>query len=248
MAWIVRFSIFSFLLVTFSATPTTEKFARKYMIVWNVGQGQWVTSVEEFSCRHFDVGGERFPWKKIATLCRDKKNFIYLSHWDWDHIGGLARWPSSWDTCIAMPPLGQSSAGKMKMLARFAKCEDTRIKKWKEINPPQLGKRKRPDTNALSQVVQYKGVLFTGDSPVKAESEWSNQEWVPSSRVLILGHHGSRTSTSEHLLDRTRNLNVAIASARYARYKHPHAEVVARIKRHRIPLLKTEDWGNIWLD
>lgn len=199
MAWVLKFSIFSFLLITLSATPTSERHARRYMIVWNVGQGQWVTSVEEFTCRHFDVGGERFPWEKIAHLCRDKKNLIYLSHWDWDHIGGLARWPSSWETCVALRPQGTSSPGKMKILSAFSTCGNKMdLPYWQGLMT--LKKSKKLDTNAASQVVSYRGFLFPGDSPLKAEKIWQNLSWISSTRVLILGHHGSRTSTSEELL------------------------------------------------
>jgi competence protein ComEC len=220
-------------------------------VIWNIGQGQWVTSIEDSTCRHFDVGGERFPWAKISKLCRDKRNKVYLSHWDWDHIGGLAKWPSSWDTCIAMRPQGTSSPGKMKLLEKFSDCpEKPDLPIWRG---PTLFKKSRKskneiDTNAASQVVTFKRFLLPGDSPVKAEKVWQSLPWITNSKVLVLGHHGSRTSTSEELLDHLPHLQMAIASARWERYKHPHAEVVYRLKKRRIPLLKTEDWGNIWFE
>ncbi|WP_413581975.1 ComEC/Rec2 family competence protein [Bdellovibrio sp. HCB288] len=252
MVRFLGFAWISFLLITFSATPVGNRNEHRGVIVWNVGQGLWITAVEEDYCRHFDVGGERFAWGKIARLCRSKRNFIYLSHWDWDHIGALSRWPRSWETCIALPPIGKSSAGKMKLLSGFKSCPGTmNLSVWRgaqEYTSSKPGKNKRKDSNGLSQVVRYGDFLLPGDSPVNSEMHWKNLPWVPSARVLIMGHHGSRTSTSDELLQRLPGLKLAIASARYERYKHPHAEVVHRLKTHHIPLLRTEDWGNIWFE
>ncbi|UYL07618.1 hydrolase [Bdellovibrio sp. SKB1291214] len=227
-----------------------------YVVIWNVGQGQWITSVENCTCRHFDVGGEKFPWKKVGKLCRDKDNLIYLSHWDWDHIGALSRWPKSWQSCLALRPQGVSSAKKMKMLAEFKDCKtDINLPMWrglKENNALNLRNTQKnlgkSDSNALSQVLRFGEFLFPGDSPIASEKSWMELPWIAGVRVLILGHHGSRTSTSEELLQRMPRLLMAVSSARYERYKHPHPEVLYRLRQHRIPTLKTEDWGNIWFE
>jgi beta-lactamase superfamily II metal-dependent hydrolase len=41
---------------------------------------------------------------------------------------------------------------------------------------------------------------------------------------------------------------MAIASSRWARYHHPAPVVVARLKKHGIAVLKTEDWGSILIE
>lgn len=90
------------------------------------------------------------------------------------------------------------------------------------------------------------GVLAPGDSSTRAETTWaSTLRNLEETRYLIVGHHGSRTSTGEHLLKRLSRLRLAIASARQRRFGHPHPEVLERLSRHHIPLLRTEDWGNI---
>jgi competence protein ComEC len=40
-------------------------------------------------------------------------------------------------------------------------------------------------------------------------------------------------------------LRVAVASARERRYGHPHQETELILRKFRVPLLRTEDWGNI---
>lgn len=90
--------------------------------------------------------------------------------------------------------------------------------------------------------------LFPGDSPRAQEKRWFPQAPLDT-RILVLGHHGSRTATSHQLVARLRHLKMAIASARFKKYGHPHIETKARLKQAHVPLLKTEDWGHlIFLD
>jgi competence protein ComEC len=87
-------------------------------------------------------------------------------------------------------------------------------------------------------------VIFPGDSSKAQEKYWREQ--APAyTKGLILGHHGSSTSTSKELLKQMPSLKWAVASARFRRYGHPHWKVAELLKKHRIPLLKTEDWGHL---
>jgi metal-dependent hydrolase (beta-lactamase superfamily II) len=63
--------------------------SRIQLIVWNVGQGQWVTIIYPTQCLHFDVGGETAPFRKVIKSCKEKSNKIFLSHGDWDHLNKL---------------------------------------------------------------------------------------------------------------------------------------------------------------
>lgn len=103
-------------------------------------------------------------------------------------------------------------------------------------------------SNESSQVFWFKKVLIPGDSPQKQEKKWDRSKLLSNTHFLLLGHHGSRTSTSLDLLEHLGHLKLGIASARKYRYGHPHKETILRMKKFRHPLLSTEDWGNIWLE
>ena len=63
--------------------------------------------------------------------------------------------------------------------------------------------------------------------------------------LLKLGHHGSRTSSTEAFLDRVRP-RIAIASAGHpSPFDHPHNEVLERFYSRRIPLWTTAAWGAV---
>jgi competence protein ComEC len=222
---------------------------RKFWIVWNVGQGQWSTYIDEDTCHHFDMGGEKNPLPRVARLCRSKMNRISLSHWDLDHIsftrnsGRVLK-----NACIETPPLGTASTRKKLLLAGLPSCtpEDHQhareLSDFSRVSLPQKA-------NDLSHVfLVARKFLIPGDSTVRQESIWSQHGEISSTRFLLLGHHGSRTSTSEELLSHLPHLQTAVASARFAKYGHPHLEIVQRLKKHHIPLLKTEDWGHLWFE
>lgn len=244
-------TLFAVMLLLFLSPSLIRRdhLGKSYFIVWNVGQGQWSTLVEDTTCHHYDMGGEKNPLRSVARLCRDKENFISLSHWDSDHIGFAARARSLLpQACLEIPPLGKSSPHKMKILSIYPACAAGGTSPSHELThftDADLAKK----TNELSHVILVKGkILVPGDSTAKQEKTWSHVVSLAKVKLLLLGHHGSRTSTSEELLSELPHLRVAISSARFARYGHPHQEVARRLKRHHVPLLKTEDWGHLWFE
>lgn len=241
---------FMFCLVIFSASLGANSSAGFHTIVWNVGQGQWVTVVTPLQCYHFDAGGEFFPWRKIALQCQQKKNFLFLSHWDWDHIGALGK-PAMKkylpDVCLALAPLGRSSPRKMRILSAIQKCTATAPLLPVNIWQPAAESPFKGSSNGLSSVTQQRGILFPGDSTANEEKIWQDLPWVARTQILILGHHGSTTSTADSLLQRLSRVKMSFSSARWSRYRHPHSRTLARLRTARIANLRTEDWGNIWI-
>jgi competence protein ComEC len=243
-------------MVLLSATPVGNELAFKsFWIIWNVGQGQWSTLVEKNTCDHFDMGGERNPLRQVKKLCANKINRLYLSHWDWDHVSfALKARRTLKNACLSLPHFGFSSPHKMKILQAYSPCsarqrEDFPLKELTHFSAATDSTKKNYKSNDLSHVLLLaENFLIPGDSTQQQEKIWRSRANMQKTGFLLLGHHGSRTSTSEELLSHLPRLKVAIASARFARYGHPHSEVVQRLKQHHVVLLKTEDWGNLWFE
>ena len=58
--------------------------------------------------------------------------------------------------------------------------------------------------------------------------------------VLKVGHHGSRTSSSERFLDAVRPRAAIACLGEKNRYGFPHPEVVARYEARGVPLWRTD--------
>jgi competence protein ComEC len=224
--------------------PLSDPQFKNEFIIWNIGQGQWTTWSSLDSCIHFDIGGEKIPWKKIMDLCQQKNNKIFFSHKDKDHT----QWAyelfrrSAGKTCLLTPITSPPYPEKFK---KIPQCEDKKeFLSWQKLHPPQNIKIK--DSNFHSEVILYKKFLLTGDSDQKAEKYWvPNLKNKTLIKVLLLGHHGSKTSTSNQLLNNLTELSQCISSSRKARYGHPNKETLDRIKLKKCPHLSTEQWGHI---
>ena len=62
---------------------------------------------------------------------------------------------------------------------------------------------------------------------------------------LKVAHHGSNTSTSNHLLESIKPLYAFISCGDNNYYNHPSKEVVARLNGYQIPFFTTKDEGMI---
>lgn len=243
------FSFFLILLLPWSLSPNH----RDYLVLWNVGQGQWVTLVTTRHCYHIDMGGEFIQFEKVQELCQSKQNQVAFTHGDRDHISFLRlaarKWPQ---LCrIPSPQFSFSSRSFKKIYESLPKCPAVDELVFYRVSPDELAPRTwrsfKPSRNDLSLIWVYKNkVLIPGDSSYKAESVWIRKIPQPAKiEWLLVPHHGSITSSSEKLLKRLYGLKGALASCRRSVYGHPHPLIVLRYKKLKVPLLTTESWGNL---
>lgn len=238
-------------LIVLLLAKAVEPETRPHWVVWNVGQGLMVTRIENGECRHFDMGGERAPWARVMASCRTRRNFVWLSHWDSDHIGfvGRARYFLP-NICREELPAGTTKPKKRAMVERVPVCKEplpSFFAAWRpDLSPALSLKKSTLASNDNSSVVLGREMLLPGDSSRKMEKIWLRElRGLENVRFLALGHHGSRTSTSPNLLKALPQLRLALASARRRRYGHPHPETVELLRQFKVPVLSTEDWGNI---
>ena len=65
--------------------------------------------------------------------------------------------------------------------------------------------------------------------------------------TLVVGHHGSKYSTSDELLDTTKP-ETAVISVGYNSYGHPTEEVLERLRDRNIQVFRTDISGNVTID
>ena len=246
----VRFNFILFFILFFNSSLIKNKDLVNYWVIWNVGQGQWITHIISDKCLHYDVGGESGSFqnirRKLIAACAEKENLIFLSHWDYDHYINIPSLVNSLKSVCwqSRPPLSDKQNISIKKILnlRINYCVDQYLGANYWI--PASGK----NTNQKSFIYLDEGVLLPGDSPQATEKIWAKKFFpIYTTEILILGHHGSRTSTSLLLLNKLPRLKLTIASARHGRYGHPHKETLTRLKKNKTPVLKTEDWGSIWI-
>ena len=97
-----------------------------------------------------------------------------------------------------------------------------------------LNRKSVEDENESSLVLYTElnsySFLFMGDSTTKEESAIMNEYVLPKIDVFKVGHHGSKTSTSENLIEQIRPQYAVISVGENNRYGHPTREVLDRLK------------------
>ena len=110
----------------------------------------------------------------------------------------------------------------------------------KVLHPYQL----TGDSNVDSLVLQLGcgdvQVLLTGDSEIESERSMLSENVLQDIDLLKVGHHGSRSSTSQVFLDVVQP-EVGVISAGFdSQYGHPHVEVVNRLNLEGVQIFETD--------
>ena len=89
-------------------------------------------------------------------------------------------------------------------------------------------------------------ILITGDRNAFGERSLLRHADIPNVDVLIAGHHGSKYSTSNDLLDALAP-ETACISVGSNRYGHPADETIRRLAEHGCAVYRTDMQGSIHL-
>lgn len=270
-AWLQRVFLVLLILpvinVFFKPTPAHE-FA---LHVLDVGQGTSIVVQRDRQALIFDAGpGFRFgrdvgettiiPFLKTHQLTPE---WLIISHNHQDHTGGIgslrAKWPhmamqsSRFHTVEGegwgwlpqqFPEQYSNDEGWPCAWGQQWLWQGVRIKALAPLPGPSFG----PNNDSCVLQLHYRGksVLLTGDIQRQTELRMVGR-YADSlqSDVLILPHHGSRTSSQAEFLAAVQP-EIAIVSRGYRnQFRMPHSDVRKRLQNADIPLFDTGYSGQI---
>lgn len=110
-------------------------------------------------------------------------------------------------------------------------------------DPPPTEIPRNNDSLTMRLSLGRRSVLLTGDLEKEVEFRLVDEGKIQPTDVLKAGHHGSRTSTTEDLLERLRPSFAIISAGPDNLYKHPHPDVVKRLVERKVGLLRTDQYG-----
>ena len=91
-------------------------------------------------------------------------------------------------------------------------------------------------------------ILFMGDATIKSENYILDNYNIKDITILKVGHHGSRTSSSEEFI-KTINPTYAFISAGIDnRFNHPHKEVIERLANNNTIIYDIREKGMTMFD
>lgn len=209
--------------------------------------------------RRFDVG-ERvlapFLWNRpLARL-----DAVALTHWDTDHSGGLAavldhfHVGEFWES--GRPPGGapETVAALVRSRApRRALAAGQRL--WLgraliTVLGPGPDPAQTPNDQSLVLRLDWRGVslLLTGDLGPRGEALLLERTGPVGALALKVAHHGSRFSSTAPFLERARPRLAVISVGARNPFRHPSAEVLARLEAVGARVYRTDRDGAVVLE
>ncbi len=189
---------------------------------------------------------------------------LLLTHPDDDHIGGaisilerlrvgrllVSGIPSNAPNYVRTLSIARKRRVPIVQLARGQVLDFHDSVTAEVLNPPTNGSpsRNHADNNGCLVVRiqrQDTSILLTGDAEVEAEQDMLSDGEGLHADVLKLGHHGSKTSSSNEFLDSVKP-KVAIVSAGIRNvFGHPNPLVMERVESRGIKIFRTDRDGAI---
>lgn len=116
------------------------------------------------------------------------------------------------------------------------------------VYPYQGIKAGDKNDRSLVLALEYQGfrALFMGDLTSLYEESVSSQRPGPI-QLLIVGHHGSKYSTSSEFLQKMKPAHAWISVGRKNFYGHPHSETISRLEKADCQICRTDQDGGMIL-
>ena len=229
--------------------------------VLDVGQGQSVLVRTGSYLTLADCGGDSrddpgdVAANYLQSLGRSGVDLLVLSHYHADHANGISRLLSRVDVGeLALPDVEPDSPLRAEVLAiaeekgipvRFVR-ETTRFAGGVTVLPPvtDTGGGNELGLTVLAAVGNT-DVLITGDMEREGEERLLQSFDLPDVEVLVAGHHGSDTSNTPALLERTTPDLALISVGENNKYGHPSYDTLVRLDGIGAKIYRTDLYGTI---
>ena len=227
--------------------------------VLDVGQGQSILLQSQGSTFLVDCGGDRgeeaadIAAEQLLSQGITRLDGLILTHYDRDHAGGVPFLADRIEIERVYLPMTEDADGCLQGVLD-AVPEQIPIDSELTISfgDAQIqifpAKDAGSGNDSCASVLFQRGkcdTLITGDLSAAAERQLLADYTLPDLELLIVGHHGSKYSTCEELLDATAPDAAVISVGADNSYGHPTREVLDRLEAAGCAIFRTDLHGTI---
>lgn len=179
----------------------------------------------------------------LKSLGIKKLDYLILTHGDFDHMGEAINLVNNFKINQVIFNIGEYSDIEQKLIEILKQKQIPFRQNIKEININKnklffLNNNDFNNENDNSQVIYTEinnnKILLMGDAGIDTEKEIIKNYNISDITLLKIGHHGSKTSTSEEFINRINPTYSVISVGKNNRYSHPNKEVLNIIKTSKI--------------
>ena len=177
---------------------------------------------------------------------------LILSHGDFDHMGEATNLVNNFKVEKVIFNKGEFNDLELEFIKVL---DDKNIPYYQNIKELNIGEYKlyflnnrlydneNDNSNVIYTELEGYKFMFMGDASSTTEKEIMNKYNLPDIDVLKIGHHGSKTSSSEEFIDEMNPKYSIISVGKNNRYGHPNKEVLDNLKDSKI--YRTDQDGSI---
>lgn len=222
--------------------------------VLDVGQGQSIM----LQCRGktflVDCGGDSdtrtadIAAQTLLSQGVSRLDGLILTHTDADHAGAVENFMNRIPAdVLILPPVSMEAAIPTDSKLLFASENLELSFDGGKITVYPGVTREKSNENSLCVLFETENcaILITGDRGSFGEQMLLRNAELPDVDILIAGHHGSKNSTSEALLQTVRPEIVCISAGRDNPYGHPAPELLKRLEDFGCQIYRTDLQGDI---
>lgn len=196
----------------------------------------------------------------LKSLKLKKIDYLIETHPHEDHIGEMSSLINKFEVSKFYAPYVTTNTISFKNMISSLKRKNLKIHVAKpdinfdlgrDINCVSLAPNgdKYDNLNNYSCVIRLvfsnTSFLFTGDCENEGESEILNNYSDVSANVLKVGHHGSKTATSDAFLTRVNPQVAVISCGKNNDYGHPHSQTIKKLQKLKCKVYRTDIDGTI---
>jgi competence protein ComEC len=239
----------------FSLVPPAPAAGEAWVTALDVGQGLAVLVRTASRTLLYDAGPAYGPeadsgGRIVVPLLRGAGirglDLLVLSHEDIDHLGGALTVLETFEVEAMASSLPRGHA-LQALVAAPGRCAAGRRWEWDgvrfEFLHPQPGwesARRNNQSCVLRVEAGGASMLLTGDIERPVEDLLRKDSASVRSDILLVPHHGSRTSSSEEFIAAVAPRWAVVPAGYRNRFGHPAREVLERYQRARVRVLRTD--------
>lgn len=229
----------------------------------DVGQGQSIAFLAGNDTVLVDCGGNGAVTNAgdtaaqyLRSVGRSTVDVLVLTHPHEDHTNGVLRLLQQVHVrMLVVPEAADPEHEPLRGILKLAEQKNVEILRLSEDTQldlehitlavyARLGRTHEDGCLMLRASVGDFDTLITGDVKTEVEAQLALAYDLSGTELLVAGHHGSRYSTGETLLDAT-GAQCAIVSCGYNSYGHPTEEALARLQNHGMEIYRTDQLGSV---
>ncbi|GIO30782.1 MULTISPECIES: ComEC/Rec2 family competence protein [Paenibacillus] len=188
-----------------------------------------------------------------------KLDVVIGTHPDADHIGGLDKVVDQIPVETIYMPKVQSNTKTFESLLTSIKKKGLKVKTAKagiswdldeQVHVDMLAPtRSYDDSNNMSAVVKvtygHNSFLLTGDAEKESEKDMIASGADLRADVLLVGHHGSNSSTTLNFLKKVNPKYAVIQVGEGNTYGHPKSAILSRLQKQGVEIYRNDKQGTI---